>query len=110
MKKTHMLRCAQSPRSNVRPKYASARLFFARLASEIFLSSLQSGFRRNLLVFISIEFAGSGSAGHLFPCCRSLLIIPGAGSLRRAAFEDILEVRVLGERGAIEHLVEYVVL
>ncbi len=29
--------------------YASARRFFARLASEIFLSSLQSGFSSNLL-------------------------------------------------------------
>jgi hypothetical protein len=44
-----MLRCAQSPRSNVRTKYASARLFFTRLASEIFLSSLQSGFFGDLL-------------------------------------------------------------
>ena len=41
LKKTHMLRCAQSPRSNVLAVYASARRFFARLASEIFLSSLQ---------------------------------------------------------------------
>jgi NitT/TauT family transport system substrate-binding protein len=39
-----MLRCAQSPRSNVLTKYASARRFFARLASEIFLSSLQAKF------------------------------------------------------------------
>jgi hypothetical protein len=37
-----MLRCAQSPRSNVLVKYASARQFFARLASQIFLSSLQT--------------------------------------------------------------------
>ena len=44
LKKTHMLRCAQSPRYNVLAKYASARRFFARLASEIFLSSLQSSF------------------------------------------------------------------
>src|SRR5207245_336172 len=36
LKKTHMLRCAQSPRSNVLLKYASARRFFARLASEVF--------------------------------------------------------------------------
>jgi hypothetical protein len=42
LKKTRMLRCAQSPRSNVLAKYASARRFFARLASEIFLSSLQT--------------------------------------------------------------------
>jgi hypothetical protein len=39
-----MLRCAQSPRSNVLVEYASARRFFARLASEIFLSSLQQNF------------------------------------------------------------------
>jgi len=44
--------CAQSPRSNVPVKYASAQpvlsepkdRFFARLASEIFLSSLQREF------------------------------------------------------------------
>jgi hypothetical protein len=41
-----MLRCAQSPRSNVLVKYASARRFFARLASEILLSSLQPEFPR----------------------------------------------------------------
>jgi hypothetical protein len=34
----------QSPRSNVLGKYASARRFFACLASEIFLSSLQAKF------------------------------------------------------------------
>jgi hypothetical protein len=44
LKKIHMLRCAQSPRSNVLVKYASARRFFARLASEFFLSSLQTEF------------------------------------------------------------------
>jgi len=44
-----MLRCAQSPRSNVPPKYASAHRFFARLASEIFLTSLQTAFFKNLL-------------------------------------------------------------
>jgi hypothetical protein len=48
LKKTHMLRCAQSPRSNVLPEYASARRFFARLASDIFLSSLKLGFQRSL--------------------------------------------------------------
>jgi hypothetical protein len=41
LKKTHRLRCAQTPRYNVLPLYASARRFFARLASEIFLSSLR---------------------------------------------------------------------
>jgi hypothetical protein len=53
-----MLRCAQSPRSNVLPKYASSPAcperkpkdrFFARLASETFLSSLQSEFFSKLL-------------------------------------------------------------
>ena len=38
-----MLRCAQSPRYNVLAKYASARRIVARLASEIFLSSLPDG-------------------------------------------------------------------
>ena len=55
LKKTRMLRCAQSPRSNVPPKYASARRFFARLASEIFLTSLQTDFFNNLLVSIPKE-------------------------------------------------------
>jgi hypothetical protein len=41
--------CAQSPRSNVLAKYAAARRFFARLASEIFLSSLQQSFFSNPL-------------------------------------------------------------
>jgi len=41
-----MLRCAQSPRSNVLRKYASARRFLARLASEILLSGLQSIFQQ----------------------------------------------------------------
>jgi hypothetical protein len=41
-----MLRCAQSSRVNVLPMYASARRFFTRLASEIFLSSLQSRFQQ----------------------------------------------------------------
>src|SRR6266850_6927260 len=50
LKKTHMLRCAQSPRYNVLIKYASARRFFARLASEIFLSSLRKEFLSSLIV------------------------------------------------------------
>jgi hypothetical protein len=49
LKKTHILRCARSSRYNVLAKYASARRFFARLGSEIFLSSLQSGFFINPL-------------------------------------------------------------
>ena len=36
-------------RSNVPPKYASARRFFARLVSEIFLTSLQTAFFSSLL-------------------------------------------------------------
>ncbi len=36
-------------RFNVPPKYASARRFIARLASEIFLTSLQTAFFNNLL-------------------------------------------------------------
>jgi hypothetical protein len=49
LKKTHMLRCAKSSRFNVLAKYASARRVFARLASEIFLSSLQTECFSNLL-------------------------------------------------------------
>jgi four helix bundle protein len=36
LKKSHRLRCAQSPRCNVLVKYASARRLFARLASDSF--------------------------------------------------------------------------
>ena len=36
MEKLHMLACAQTPRLNVLNNYASARQFFARLASESF--------------------------------------------------------------------------
>jgi hypothetical protein len=49
LKKTHRLRCARSPRFNVLAMYASARRIFARLASEIFLSSLQSELFSTLL-------------------------------------------------------------
>jgi ABC-type nitrate/sulfonate/bicarbonate transport system substrate-binding protein len=55
LKKTNMLRCARSPRSNVPVKYAVARRFFARLASEIFLSSLQFRFFRTLKVRFDAE-------------------------------------------------------
>ena len=48
LKKTHMLRCAKSPRSNVLLKYAYARRFFARLASEIFLNNLQSKVKKTI--------------------------------------------------------------
>jgi len=55
-----MLRYAQSSRVNVLPMYASARRFFARLASEIFLSSLQFGFfslgGRNFWIRKGIDF------------------------------------------------------
>jgi hypothetical protein len=52
-----MLRCAQSPRSNVLPKYACARRFFARLASETFFSGPQSElFSKLLEVTISTSF------------------------------------------------------
>ncbi len=40
---------SEQSRSDVPPKYASARLFFARLASEIFLTSPQTAFFNNLL-------------------------------------------------------------
>ncbi len=41
---------SKQSRSNVSPKYASARRFFARLASEIFLTSLLTDFFNNPLV------------------------------------------------------------
>ena len=45
-----MLRYAQSPRSNVLVTYAYARRIIARLASEVFLSSLKAKFFRILLM------------------------------------------------------------
>ena len=40
---------SEQSRSNVPPKYANPRRFFARLASEIFLTSQQIDFFNNLL-------------------------------------------------------------
>jgi hypothetical protein len=45
---------SKQSRSNVPPKYASPRRFFARLAPEIFLTSLQTAFFNNLLVFVDL--------------------------------------------------------
>jgi hypothetical protein len=42
--------CAQPHRSNILAKYASARRFLARLASEIFFSGLQTKLLSNPLV------------------------------------------------------------
>ena len=56
LKKTHILRCARSARYNALAQYASARRFFPRLGSELFLSSLhplsslQSTIFLNLLI------------------------------------------------------------
>ncbi len=56
---------SKQSRSNVQPKYASARRFFARLASEIFLTSLQTAFFNNLLGWkpyaasVPLRFRGS---------------------------------------------------
>ncbi len=49
-----MLRCAQSARSNVLLTYACARRSFARLASEVFLSSLPKAFLTKLLGTVAI--------------------------------------------------------
>ena len=40
-KKTHIFGCARSSRYDVLARYAFARRLFARLGSEVFLSSLQ---------------------------------------------------------------------
>ena len=62
LKKTHILRCAQSPHVNVLPNYASVRRFIARLGSETFLSSLKSGFFINLRASPrSVRFRGTCS-------------------------------------------------
>jgi cholesterol transport system auxiliary component len=67
LKKTRILRCAQSPRYNVLAKYASSLAcperkpkdrFIARLASEIFLSSLSSKFFITLLPFLCAGCVG----------------------------------------------------
>lgn len=46
LRKARLLRCPRTARSNVHPEYASARGFFARLASGTFLIRLQDGWRR----------------------------------------------------------------
>ncbi len=57
---------SKGSRSNVLPMYVSARRFFARLASEIFLTSLQTAFFNKLLVNLAFvngscwyQFSGS---------------------------------------------------
>ena len=77
--------CSPSPRVNVLPMYASAEpvlsppkdRFFARLAAEIFLSSLKSGFFKNLPALLL-----------------SLLILPAATAARAAQVREIKEVKV----------------
>jgi hypothetical protein len=61
-----MLRCAQSARYNVLVKYACARRFFARLASEIFLSSLQTVLFTNLLACSEAENVNLGTRKNNF--------------------------------------------
>ncbi len=51
---------SKQSRSNVPRKYASARRFFARLASEIFLSSLPTEFCSNLLVLWKVRHVSFG--------------------------------------------------
>ncbi len=51
---------SKQSRSNVPPKYASARRYFARLASEIFLTSLRSAFFNNLLGVSARRFGRPG--------------------------------------------------
>src|SRR5262245_15030901 len=50
LKKAHLLRCTQSPRYDVAPKYASARRFLVRLASETFLNSLEFEFSTSVKI------------------------------------------------------------
>jgi len=67
LKKTHMLRCAQRPRSSLPARYASARQLFARLASELFEQSADA---------LSIEFTmkiAVAAASSDTPCLRRLL-------------------------------------
>src|SRR6266850_4220566 len=74
-----MLRCAQSPRSNVLIKYASARRFFARLASEIFFEQPANKVSQQPAK-LSITFGLEGSrsshtkerAGEAFSCLWTL--------------------------------------
>jgi hypothetical protein len=50
--------CSMQSRSNVPRMYACARQFFARLASEIFLSSLRNKFINDLLVRWAVRHDG----------------------------------------------------
>ncbi len=66
---------SKQSRSNVPRKYADPRRFFARLASEIFLTNLQSAFFNSLLVFFDLAVHNfpvgygslAGSPEHAFP-------------------------------------------
>src|SRR5690242_14629950 len=55
------------------------------------------------------EIVRDAAAPSLGPQCRSFLVIPGAVALRLAAFENVLEVRMLVKRCAIRHLVDELV-
>ncbi len=64
LKKAHLLRCAQSPRSNVLLKYASARRFFARLAPGTFLTGLGTEFFNTLFLFDHYSLTCSEPLGY----------------------------------------------
>jgi len=49
LKKAHLLRCTRPPCSDVLNKYASARRFLVRLASETFLTGLETEFLNVLM-------------------------------------------------------------
>src|ERR671910_2887941 len=66
-------RCARSSRYNVLATYAFAHRFFARLASEIFLSSLPSGFFSNLLSRLGKPFIHFFLVGEQLLDARALL-------------------------------------
>ena len=61
LKKTHMLRCAQSPRVNVLPMYASARRFSRASPLDLFEQPAR-GFFSNLLAGEKMEYWSTCSA------------------------------------------------
>jgi predicted aminopeptidase len=73
LKKPHRIRCAQSSRCDVLAVYASARRLIARLASEIFLSSVQDSdsfrsarLRGSVLVVLALVLPGLSGCSPIY--------------------------------------------
>jgi hypothetical protein len=96
-----MRRCAQSPRSNVLAKYACARRLFARRASKIFLSSLQT---QSFINCYRIKFCSQPMKIYSLIVILALAL-PGAVSVQHQLSKTIVQIPNL--MGAIHQFLFY---